>query len=107
MNLIELLDRGLVEKFQSDEDQIKNKMQIAESDLASAKHLLEIKEWKWLIMWHTVLCFSCNGTDVLKRLPTERAGAPCGSNFLRAGGLSLKIQTRSFALFSEGEEEAK
>ena len=45
MNLSELLSKRLVEKFQSDQEQIRNEMDIAESDLSSAKNMLGIDEW--------------------------------------------------------------
>ena len=47
VNLSELLDKGLVEKFQSDEGQIKDEVDIARSDLSSAKKMLGISEWNW------------------------------------------------------------
>jgi uncharacterized protein (UPF0332 family) len=47
MNLSDLLSKGLVEKFQSDPAQIKNEMEIAKNDLASAKKMLAIQEWGW------------------------------------------------------------
>ena len=47
MNLSELLSKGLVEKFQSDPDQVKNEIEIAKSDLSSAKNMLGIEEWGW------------------------------------------------------------
>jgi uncharacterized protein (UPF0332 family) len=47
MNLSDLLSKGLVEKFQSDPAQIKNGMDIAKNDLASAKKMLTIQEWSW------------------------------------------------------------
>ena len=47
MNLSDLLNKGLVEKFQSDPAQIKNEMEIASNDLASAKNMLGIQEWGW------------------------------------------------------------
>lgn len=47
MNLSDLLNKGLVEKFQSDPEQIKNEMDIAKSDISSAKRMLEIGEWGW------------------------------------------------------------
>jgi uncharacterized protein (UPF0332 family) len=47
MNLSDLLSKGLVEKFQSDPEQIKNEMNIAKSDITSAKRMLEIGEWGW------------------------------------------------------------
>lgn len=47
MNLSDLLSKGLVEKFQSDPAQIKNEMEIAKNDLASAKKMLTIHEWNW------------------------------------------------------------
>lgn len=47
MNLSELLSKGLVEKFQSDPAQIKNEMEIANNDIASAKKMLSIQEWSW------------------------------------------------------------
>ena len=47
MNLSDLLSKGLVEKFQSDPAQVKNEMEIAIDDLASAKKMLSIQEWGW------------------------------------------------------------
>jgi uncharacterized protein (UPF0332 family) len=47
MNLSDLLSKGLVEKFQSDPAQIKKEMDIAASDLGSAKKMLTIQEWGW------------------------------------------------------------
>jgi len=47
VNLSELLSKGLVEKFQSDPDQIKNEIEIAKNDLSSAKNMLGIEEWGW------------------------------------------------------------
>lgn len=47
MNLRELLNKGLVEEFQSDKEQIKNEIDIAKNDLASAKKMLTIDEWGW------------------------------------------------------------
>ena len=47
MNLSGLLSKGLVEKFQSDPRQVRNEMEIAENDLASAKKMLTIQEWGW------------------------------------------------------------
>ncbi len=47
MDLSELLRKGLVEKFQSDPNQIRNQVEIAKSDLSSAKKMLGIEEWGW------------------------------------------------------------
>ncbi|MGI0102119.1 MAG: hypothetical protein ACREA7_05935 [Nitrosotalea sp.] len=47
MNSSDLSSKGLVEKFQSDPAQVKNEMEIANNDLASAKKLLAIQEWRW------------------------------------------------------------
>ena len=47
MSLSELLRSGLIEKFESNEDQIRNEAEIARGDLASAKNILRIGEWKW------------------------------------------------------------
>ncbi len=47
MNLSELLKKGLVEKFQSDENQVRNEMEIAKNDLSAAKKMLGIQEWGW------------------------------------------------------------
>lgn len=47
MNLSDLLNKGLVEKFQSDPEQVKNEMEIAKNDRASAKNMLTIQEWGW------------------------------------------------------------
>lgn len=46
MNLSDLLKSRLVEKFEADPDQIKNVMGIAESNIKSARKVLEIKEWE-------------------------------------------------------------
>ena len=47
LNLSELLDKGLVEKFQSDKNQIKNEIDIAKRDISSCKKMLEIGTWDW------------------------------------------------------------
>ena len=47
MSLSELLRSGLIEKFESDSAQIRNEAEIARTDLASAKRILGIGEWKW------------------------------------------------------------
>lgn len=47
MNLSDLLSNGLVEKFQSDQEQIKKEMDIAKNDISSAKNMLTIQEWGW------------------------------------------------------------
>jgi len=47
MSLSELLSKGLVEKFQSDKEQVKNEIEIAKNDLSSAKKMLSIDEWGW------------------------------------------------------------
>ncbi len=47
MSLNELLKNGLIEQFRSDADQIRNEMEIAKSDLSSAKKMLGIQEWGW------------------------------------------------------------
>ena len=47
MNLSDLLSKGLVEKFQSNPQQIKNEIEIAKNDLSSAKKMLSIEEWGW------------------------------------------------------------
>jgi uncharacterized protein (UPF0332 family) len=47
VNLSELLRKGLIEEFQSDENQIRNEIEIAESDLSSAKKMIGIEEWGW------------------------------------------------------------
>jgi uncharacterized protein (UPF0332 family) len=47
MNLSDLLNKGLVEKFQSDQEQIKKEMDIAKNDISSAKNMLTIQEWGW------------------------------------------------------------
>lgn len=47
MNLSDLLSKNLVEKIQSDPEQIEKEIGIAKSDIASAKRMLEIGEWGW------------------------------------------------------------
>lgn len=45
MDLSELLRKDLIEKFQSDEDQIRNEITNAEKQLRSAEKMLGIEEW--------------------------------------------------------------
>lgn len=47
MNLSELLKKNLVEKFESDADQIENEMEGATKNLDSAKNMCGINEWEW------------------------------------------------------------
>lgn len=47
MSLSELSRKGLIEQFQSDAEQIRNEVEIAKSDLSSAKKMLGIEEWGW------------------------------------------------------------
>ncbi|MEM3007107.1 MAG: HEPN domain-containing protein [Candidatus Nitrosotenuis sp.] len=47
MNLSDLLKQDLVEKFESDKDQVGNEMKGAGKNLASAKNMLGIEEWEW------------------------------------------------------------
>ncbi len=47
VNLSDLLKKNLVEKFQSDQVQIKNELAIAKNDLGAAKKMLGIQEWGW------------------------------------------------------------
>lgn len=47
MNLSDLLRNGSVEKFVSDPGQIKNEINIAISDVSSARKMLGIGEWGW------------------------------------------------------------
>jgi uncharacterized protein (UPF0332 family) len=47
MNLSDLLGKGLVEKFQSSPEQIRNEMNIAKNDVVSAKKMLGIEIWGW------------------------------------------------------------
>jgi len=47
VSLSELLRKGLIEEYQSDENQIRDEADIAKSDLASAKKMLGIEEWGW------------------------------------------------------------
>jgi len=47
MSLSELLKTGAVEKFESDPEQTKNKVEISKGHLASAKKMLGIEEWEW------------------------------------------------------------
>lgn len=46
MNLSDLLKNRLVEKFEAKPEQIKNEMEIAKSNLKSAKRILGIDEWE-------------------------------------------------------------
>jgi uncharacterized protein (UPF0332 family) len=46
VDLSELLRKERVEKFQSDPNQIRNQVEIAKSDLSSAKKILGIEEWR-------------------------------------------------------------
>ena len=47
MSLSDLLRKGLIEKFESDADQVRNQVELARTDLASAKKILGIGDWKW------------------------------------------------------------
>ena len=47
MSLSDLLRKGLIEKFGSDADQVRNQVELARTDLASAKMILDIGDWKW------------------------------------------------------------
>ena len=47
MNLSDLLSKGLIEKFQSDKDQIQNEIKNAQKKLESSEKMLEINEWGW------------------------------------------------------------
>lgn len=47
MNLSELLNKNLVEKFTSNSEQIDNEIDIAKNDLTSAKKMLEVELWGW------------------------------------------------------------
>lgn len=47
MNLSELLRNRMIEPFKADPRQISEEMEIARSDLASAKKMLQIEEWGW------------------------------------------------------------
>lgn len=47
MSLSELLRKGLIEEFESDAEQVRNQAELARTDLASAKKILEIGDWKW------------------------------------------------------------
>jgi uncharacterized protein (UPF0332 family) len=46
MSLSDLLKNRLVEKFDSDPEQIKNEMEIAKSNAKSARRILQIEEWE-------------------------------------------------------------
>ncbi len=47
MNLSDLLSKGLIEKFQSDKDQIQNEIKNAQTKLKSSEKMLTINEWGW------------------------------------------------------------
>jgi uncharacterized protein (UPF0332 family) len=47
MNLSELLSKGLVEKFQSNPENIRNEIDIAKNDIYSARKMISIAEWGW------------------------------------------------------------
>ena len=46
MNLSDLLGKGLVEKISSNPQQVKDEIEIAKRDVASAKNVLTIDEWE-------------------------------------------------------------
>lgn len=46
MNLSDLLKSRLVEKFEPDSEQIGNVMEVAQSNIKSAKNVLAIQEWE-------------------------------------------------------------
>ena len=47
MNLSDLLKQDLVEKFESDKEQIGNEIGSANKNITSAKNMLRIEEWGW------------------------------------------------------------
>jgi len=47
MNLSDLLKQDLVEKFESNKEQIGNEIASANKNMVSAKKMLEIEEWGW------------------------------------------------------------
>jgi uncharacterized protein (UPF0332 family) len=50
LNLSDLLNQGLLEKFTSSPAQIKDTIEIAKRDLASSKKQLSISEWDWAVI---------------------------------------------------------
>lgn len=46
MSLSDLLKKRLVEKFDADPEQIKNEIEIAKSNVKSARRILQIEEWE-------------------------------------------------------------
>jgi uncharacterized protein (UPF0332 family) len=47
LSLSELLRKGLIERLESDQQQIENEIEVAEHNLSSAKKMLTIEEWEW------------------------------------------------------------
>lgn len=47
MNLSDLLNNGLIEKFQSNKEQVQNEIKNAQKKLESSEKMLGIKEWGW------------------------------------------------------------
>lgn len=45
MNLSDLLNNGLIEKFQSNKEQVQNEIKNAQKKLESSEKMLGIKEW--------------------------------------------------------------
>jgi len=69
MNLSELLSKGLIERFQSNQEQIENQMKIAMRDVSSAKNMLQIGEWEWAYnATYTRYAWGRKSPDVFKRL---------------------------------------
>ena len=47
MNLSDLQSKGLIEKFQSDKEQIQNEIKNTQNNFESSKNILRIKECGW------------------------------------------------------------
>ncbi|MCL5318340.1 MAG: hypothetical protein M1503_08815 [Thaumarchaeota archaeon] len=102
MNLSELLNKGLVEKFQSDQEQIRNEMEIAGSDLTSAKNMLEIEEWGWAHNAAYNSMLQTGRAHVRKRIQAKGARTPCGSDIIRASGVFSQDSAASPADIRQG-----
>ena len=95
MSLSDLLRSGLIEKYLSDEEQIRNEVEIARNDLSSAKKMLGIEEWGWvhnaaynaMLQVGRALMFS-------KGLPAEGTGAAHRGGLLCQGGLRSQVRSR-------------
>lgn len=106
MNLTELLDKGLVERFDSSKDQIDNSIEIATSDLDSAKKMLEIKLWNWAHnAAYNAMLQAGRGFDVLEGIQTKEYGTPSRDNIFLGSSLFEKVASGESAGIRQSKKE--